>query len=266
MPQSRVGDGEIHYELYDFTEPWRSGRPPVVFIHGLGGDHRVWLYQVPAFCAEFPTITVDLRGHGRSSRSEVDFTVADLARDLVRLLRNLGVERVHLVGVSLGGMVAQQFALDYPYAVASLVLADTFCGAPSGYDGIMHESMLFIERNTMAVVAAARITNAFSDGIDPGTRDYFIDQVARHDKQAYTRAARAAFAFSSRDRLHEITAPTLVVVGEEDRVTPAPLSEELSAGIAGAELVRIPGAGHISNFERPREFNAAVLGFLRAQG
>jgi len=262
MPHMRVGDVELNYELVDCTEPWKAGPPPVVFVHGLGGTGAMWLYQIPAFCDRFPTITLDLRGHGASTKPERDFTVADMARDIVRLLRSLGVERAHLVGLSLGGMVIEQFAIDYPLAVASLVLVDTLCGVPPEFQDTMRAAMQFIEQHSMAEVAKARITNAFSDGVDPSTRDYFIDQVAVNDKAAYERAARAAFGFSVGTRLGEISAPTLVVVGDHDRVTPPLLSEEIAARIPAARLARLAGAGHISNIEKPAEFNRVVLDFL----
>jgi 3-oxoadipate enol-lactonase len=264
MPHMRVGDVELYYELIDYTEPWKAGPAPVIFVHGMGGDHGMWLYQVPAFCTRFPTITVDLRGHGQSTKPGADFSIADMARDLVRLLRALGVERAHVVGLSLGGLVAQQLALDYPRAVAALVLADTLCGVPPGFESMVRDAVQFIEDNSMRAVAQARITNAFSDAVDPAMRGYLIDRVARNDKTAYVRAAHAGFGFSASARLGEIRAPTLVVVGEEDRVTPPPLSEDLAARIRGARLVRIPAAGHVSNVEQPAEFNRVVLEFLSA--
>jgi 3-oxoadipate enol-lactonase len=264
MPHQRVGDVDLYYELFDFTEPWKAGPAPVVFIHGLGGDHSMWLYQVPAFCSQFPTIALDLRGHGQSTRPTADFGIADMAADVVRLLRAIGVERAHLVGLSLGGMVAQQFALHYPLATASLVLADTLCGAPAGFESVMRDAFRFIEENSMAAVAQARITNAFSDAVDAVMRGYLIDRVAQNDKAAYVSAARSGFGFSVADRLSEITAPTLVIVGDQDRVTPPALSDDIAARISGARLVRIAGAGHISNMERPQEFNRAVLQFLES--
>lgn len=265
MPHQRVGDVNIYYELHDFCEPWRASRLPVVFIHGLGGSHAMWLYQVPSFCSRFPVITIDLRAHGESSGGATDFTMADMARDVVRLLRVLGVERAHIVGLSLGGMVAQQIALDHPLCAASLGLCDTLAGAPAGFESVGQEALKFIEDNPMPVVAKARITNAFSDRVDPVIRDYFIDQVSRNDKAAYVRAARAAMGFNARDRIAEINTPTLVLVGDDDRVTPPICSEELAGGIRGANLVKIAKAGHISNVEFPLEFNAAVQEFLLAQ-
>ena len=262
MPCVRVGDIDLFYELVDYVEPWKAAPAPVVFIHGLGGDHTFWLYQVPAFCARFPVITLDLRGHGASTKPDRDFGIPEMAQDVVRLLRRLGVEHAHLVGLSLVGVVAQQFALDYPLAVASLVLADTLCATPAEYRDGVRAALQFIEDNVMPVVAKARITNAFSDAVNPVMRNYFVDRVARNDKASYVRAARAVMSFSARQRLHEVTAPTLVLVGELDRVTPPVLSEEIAREISGARLERIADCGHISNLERPAAFNRVVLEFL----
>jgi pimeloyl-ACP methyl ester carboxylesterase len=262
MPHSRVAEVDLYYELTDFTEPWRPGQPPVVLLHGLGGSTRFWLYQVPALAARFPVLSVDLRGNGQSSRPEGEWSIADMARDVMRLLRNLGAEKAHLVGLSLGGAVALQFALDYPYAAASLVLAGTCCGMPAGTEDMTAEALRFIEENPMVTVAARRITDALSNGADPSLSLHLTEQVAKTDHASYVRAARALTVFSARDRLSEIGVPTLVVVGDRDRVTPVELSEEIAARIRGARLVRIAGAGHLSNLERPAEFNRALLDFL----
>lgn len=262
MPHSKVGDVNLHYQLTDFTTPWKLGNAPVVLLHGLGGDTGMWFYQTPALCRRFSTLAVDLRGHGGSSRPDGEWSIAAMARDVARLLRNLGAEKAHLVGLSMGGAVAQQFALDYPYAVASLVLANTFCGLANGSQGAVDEALRFIEGNSMQAVATRRITDAFSDAVDPELRDHVVGRVARCDKASYVRAARALGAFSVRDRLGEISTPTLVLVGALDRVTPPALSEEIANRVTGARLVRIAGAGHISNLERPDEFNHALLEFL----
>jgi pimeloyl-ACP methyl ester carboxylesterase len=264
MAHAQVGDIGLYYELIDCTEPWTTGKPPVLLIHGLGGDHQNWLYQIPALCGRYPSLSVDLRGHGASSPAASDYSIADMALDLVRLLRVLGIEKVHVVGLSLGGLVAQQFALDFPYATASLLLAGTFCAIPSEMRQVAAESLRFIEDNTMAAIASARITAAFSDGVNPTMRGYVIDRIAGNDKTAYLRAARATFAFSAADRLNDVQVPALVVVGEHDRVTPPVLSEMLASRIAGARLVRIADAGHICVMEQPGAFNQVMLEFLDA--
>ena len=261
MAVSRVGDVDLHYRFVDCTEPWRAGRAPVVLLHGLGGDWRTWLYQVPVLCDKAAVINVDLRGHGDSSAPDHDWSIGDMARDVVRLLRNLGAERAHLIGLSLGGMIALQFALDYPYATSSLVLADTMAG-PGPHSGDWKAAIKFIEENPMKAIARERITAAFSDSVDPVMRDYFIDRVSSNDKDAYVRTARALGDFSVADRLGEIAVPALVVVGDQDRVTPPEMSRELASGISGARLATVPGAGHLSNLEKPADFNHAVLEFL----
>lgn len=263
MAVSRVGDVDLHYELVDCTEPWKAGRSPLVLLHGMGGDWRTWLYQVPVLCDKSAVINVDLRGHGESSAPDHDWSIADMALDVVRLLRNLGAERSHVVGLSLGGMVALQFALDYPYATTSLVLADTM-GGPGRFEKEWRAAVQFIEENPMGAIARKRITDAFSESVDPVMRDYFIDRVAGNDKEAYVRTARALLRFSVTERLAEIAAPTLVVVGDQDRVTPPEMSRDLKSGISGARLATIAGAGHLSNLEKPAEFNRAVLDFLVA--
>lgn len=259
MPHVRVGDVELYHELVDCTEPWRSGHPPAVLLHGLGTDRRVWLYQVPAFCARVPTLLVDLRGHGRSSAPEGEWTIADMAHDVVRLFRHLGIERGHLIGLSMGGMVAQQLAIDYPYAAASLVLASTIAGAPPEAE---HGELQFIAEHSMAEIAQRHLTAAFTDAVDPVMRGHFVEMVALDDKASYARAARAMWNFSPGRRLGEIAVPTLVMLGEGDRIVPLPWLEAVSQRIRGARLVRIPGAGHLCNLEQPQEFNRAVLEFL----
>jgi pimeloyl-ACP methyl ester carboxylesterase len=262
MPHVRVGEVELYYELVDCTEPWHSGPPPIVLLHGLGTDRRIWLYQVPELCGRVPTILVDLRGHGRSSAPDGEWSVADMAHDVVRLLRHLGAERVHLLGLSMGGMVAQQFALDYPYATASLLLASTVSGIPADAQDAKKESLQFIANHSMAEVAQARITAAFSDAVDPVMRLHLIESVALNRKPAYEQAARAVFGFSITQRLDEISVPTLVVAGAAERTFPLAWVESLAQRIRGARLVTIPGAAHLCNMERPREFNRAVLEFL----
>jgi len=141
---------------------------------------------------------------------------------------------------------------------------DPVCSTPAEFQEVMRAALQFIETNSMAAVAEARITNALTDRVDPVMRGYFIDEVARNDKAAYVRAARAAFGFAVCERLGEIRAPTLVVVGDEDRVTPPMLSDTLASRIPGARLARIAGAGHISNIECAGEFNRVVLEFLES--
>ena len=262
MPLARLDDVDLYYELVDCTEPWRPAVPPLLFIHGLGGDHTMWFYQVAAFCTRFPVLTFDLRGHGRSTRPDTPFGMADFARDAAGLLRVLGFDRAHVVGLSLGGMVAQQLALAHAEVVTSVVIADSLCGVPPEFEAAMRTALRFIEENDMRTVARARITNAFSDQVNPALREHVIDLVARNDKRCYEHSARAAMGFACGEQLSGVRAPALVLVAEEDRVTPPALSDMIAARLPNARLVRLPRGGHINNMECPQEFNRAVGEFL----
>ena len=262
MPHVRVGEVELYYELVDCTEPWHSGPPPIVLLHGLGTDRRIWLYQVPELCGRVPTILVDLRGHGRSSAPDGEWTIADMAHDVVRLLRHLGAERVHLLGLSMGGMVAQQFALDYPYATASLLLASTVSGIPADAQDAQ-EGIAAVHRNhSMAEVAEARITAAFSDAVDPVMRLHLIEAVALNANPP-TSARRAPCSTSrSRRAWRRSARRRWSLPAPPSAPFRSPGSRSLAQRIRGARLVTIPGAAHLCNMERPREFNRAVLEFL----
>lgn len=266
MAKLRVGEAELEYELIDCCEAWKPGKLPVLFLHGLGGDRTNWIYQVAALCGRRPTLTVDMRGHGLSSSPAGEWSMVDFARDVGRLLRGLGVERAHVVGISFGGMVAQQLALDFPLAVASLTLVGTACRIPGGSAAAGATALQAIESSPMREVARERITNAFSDDVDPEMLAFFIERVAANDKQDYLRTARAAMGFSVRERLGEIAAPTLVVVGEKDRVLPPVFSSEIAATVRGAAMEQIEAAGHICMFEKPGAFNAVLEGFLARLG
>ena len=256
-------DSDDGLSLYFRERVLPGAHAHAVVVHGVSehyGRYR-WVEQRLAQ-ANIGFSMMDLRGHGRSSAPDGEWTVADMGRDIVRLLRQLGAEKANLVGLSLGGMVAQQFALDYPYATASLVLVDTIAGPPPGGDQPLREALAFIEAQPMRAIAETRIAAAFTDAVDPVMRGHVIEQAALNDKDNYLRAARATFSFNVRERLGEIAAPTLVVVGEQDRTFPMAWMEDVASGIRGARLVRLSGAAHISNMERPREFNRAVLDFL----
>ena len=257
MPLLQNGPALCHYRVHGYDD-----RPALFLSHSLGQDHGMWDLQAEWFTPHFRVIRYDTRGHGASGAPAGDYSVQDLGEDAIRLADALGIDRFAFCGLSLGGMIAQQLALDYPAATASLVLADTVCGVPPGAEAIAGEALRFIETHSMAEVAKTRITTAFTDAVDPVMRLHMIEAVALNDKDAYERSARAAFKFSARQRLQDIAVPTLVVVGEGDRTFPLEWMEELATRIRGARLVRLAGAGHISSMERPREFNDALLGFL----
>jgi pimeloyl-ACP methyl ester carboxylesterase len=267
MPTFERGGTPIYYEV-------GGDGPPLLLIMGLATPCVGWAEQLPAFRARYRTIAFDHRGCGRSGSPPGPWTIADLAEDAAALLDRLGIARAHVVGLSMGGMVAQELALAHPGRVGALVLASTYAWAGDEVHALAARGRSLLlggngQRQTVDAFGAIRflMETAFSEG--------FIEKDAQRLFQLFSEAmpngidargleaqAEAALAFDSRGRVEKIEAPVLVLTGEEDRLIPAQRSEELAAMIPGARLVRIAGGSHAVNFERPIEWNAAVLAFL----
>ena len=248
-----------------YYEDEGSGEP-VVLLHSLGTDERMWGPIVPPLLADgWRVIRPDLRGHGRSGQPPGPYHLDDFADDLAAFARAIGVDAFHLVGLSLGGMVGQAFALRHPEMVRSLVLADTTSHYPPAGRAIMEERAERVGAEGMAAVASETVARWFTPefaAAHPDVVAQYQTGVEEMDPAGYAAAGRAVAAVAYRDRLGEIGAPALVIVGTEDQATPPEQAEELAAGIRGAEIERIPGA-HLSPVEAPEAFSEAVLRFLR---
>ncbi len=274
MPTVNVNDIELYYE--------EEGRgEPLLLIMGLAADSLAWVYQRPAFAQRYRTIVFDNRGVGRSSKPPGPYTTAQMARDAKGLLDALSIPAAHVLGVSMGGMIAQELALQFPEAVRSLVLACTYAkaddailarrdalvaqlGGSTDSDGSIRIDLTQIDplrffQTLMPLVfnpdflarELPKLIELFSASIQFGfSPEGILGQVA------------AVLAHNTEDRLAEIRVPTLVITGDADQLVPPVCSEILAAKIPGAKLVRIPGGSHAFNLEVPDEFNRGVLDFL----
>ncbi|MEQ1574203.1 MAG: alpha/beta fold hydrolase [Vicinamibacterales bacterium] len=239
---------------------------PIVLVHGFSFDSRMWDGQVAAWSQHHQVIRYDMRGFGRSSAVDTPYAHAE---DLMRLIHSLGVPRATVVGLSLGGGVAINFALAYPQAVRALVLADPTLG------GVVRSP------DSIAVATAVQDT-ARNVGLDAGRALWllsplFAPAMARPDAAATLRMMVNAYSgwhWLNDDpdvalnpppctRLGEIHAPTLVIVGEQDVPDFHDIRRALEHGIQGATSLVMAGSGHVPNLEVPDRFNAAVLDFLR---
>ena len=234
------------------------GATPILFLHGVGSDRSVWQPQLDAFGKDRPAIAIDYPGYGDSApRPGVGRD--GFATAAVEILDALGVERAHVCGLSLGGVVAIALHAIAPERCASLILADTFAVHPEG-EAIYQRSLA--GSADMAAMAAARVPVLVDRHADGMLRAELETVMARIDPAAFRQGAEAVWLADQRDRLDAIAIPTLVLVGAEDRVTPPALSVDLASRIAGAQLVEIPEAGHLANIERPSVFNASINAFL----
>lgn len=240
---------------------------PVVFLHGVGGNRGNWSSQLPEFSRHFLSIAWDARGYGDSDDYNGSLDFADFSADLLRLYEHFGIDSAHIVGLSMGGNIALHFAVRYGTRVRSLVLCDTDRGMVHIPES-ERQTFLRLRRDPLlagsdiADMAPALVESLASPNASDSAKRTLLDSMLLVHKESYIRSVEATLNFDIRHDLHRIACPTLVVVGELDRLTPVSEAKELCAAVAGARLVVIPGAGHVSNVEKPDAFNQVVLQFL----
>lgn len=230
----------------------------VLFLHGMGCDGTDWEPQVDAFADRYRCITIDHRGHGRSDREVGDgYSIARFAADARAVLDHLGVDRAHVVGLSMGGMIAQQLTLDDPERVCTLSLLDTFARPGPMADGMgaMADQVEAGGLDALAGGFQAMVFAAATTGTKPELVERFDAQFRANTPACLAADMRAIAGIDVYDRLGSIAAPTVVLCGAEDNLTPLPMAEELAAAIPGATLEIVPDAGHFSNIENPEVVN-----------
>jgi 3-oxoadipate enol-lactonase len=239
--------------------------PPLVLLHGLGSSQADWQLQTPVLAGSFCVIAPDLRGHGKSDKPSGPYSIELFAGDVAAILTHLDVKQAHVLGVSMGGLVAQQLALDSPETVKSLVLINTFSHLV--VSGLGAWLTVFRRILTMQFLSMARIGQLVARQLFPKPEQEMLRQItaqrwALNDRAAYRAAARAVWRFDVAGRLGEITCPTLIIAGENDTTVLAPHREALHQGIVGSRLVIIPDSTHATPVDQPEVFNRTVLEFL----
>lgn len=249
-----------------YLDPQPSGKPAVLLLHGLGADGSSWSLQMPALCqAGFRPFAPDAPGFGGSPYDGGGWSIRRAAGQMAGLLEELGTGAVHVVGLSMGGVMAQQFALDFPHLTKKLVLVSTFSvlrpDTPDGWAYFIRRvaSVLTLGQEAQAQIVARRV---FPNPKDQELREMFIAIVRRADPRAYRRAMLALGLFNSSKRLREIKVPTLVITGADDSTVSPGRQELLVQGITGARQVLIRDAGHAVSVNQPEQFNKVLLDFL----
>jgi len=240
----------------------------VVFVEGLGYGPWMWRWQREAL-ADYDTIVPDNRGTGDSETPEGPYTIGEMADDLAAVLDHAGVERAHVVGASMGGMIAQQFALEYGRADSLTLL----CTTPGGPDAVPTPEATqqrifdvpdeYDERERRRYKMAPAMTESFmreNEALVERIVDWRLDTDA--SERALSWQAAAVEAFDVHDRLDDITTPALVVHGTADRVVPVENGRLLADGLADADYLELEGAPHLLFIERAETVNDALRGFL----
>jgi pimeloyl-ACP methyl ester carboxylesterase len=250
--------------FYEIHRPREEESVSITFLHGLGSCGEDWILQLPVVTGDYAVLTVDLPGHGRSSKQSTWPRISCFADDVADLIQTLGLGPTHVVGLSIGGTVAMQLALDYPEAVRSLTLVNTFAKLHSGSSGFFRKLVRigFVALGRMDQVGQWVAEGLFPEPDQELLRQAAAERIASNPRGAYLRAIWAATRFDIRDRLHEINTPTLVVAGELDETVSMEAKKELADNIHGAHLVVIPDSGHATPLDAVEEFNRTMLEFL----
>ena len=241
----------------------------VIFLHGIGGNRSNWDEALQALArAGFMALAWDARGYGDSDDFEGPFRFEDVSHDLARVMDHLALGSAHIVGLSMGGRIAQDFYFRFPSRVRSLCLCDT----TPGFDALSAEEKRDYVERRQAPLLAGRSTADIADGVieklrGPGATPQVIARLrasveALH-KDTYLKAVAATVAQVEIGRLESIDVPCQIIVGSHDRLTTPQVAQAMASRIPGCTLSVIEDAGHLSNLENVDEFNRAVIGFLR---
>ncbi|MBW3604200.1 MAG: alpha/beta hydrolase [Actinobacteria bacterium] len=263
----RPHGGHIAYELIGRRRLWR---PWVVLISGVGHDRSSWEPLLPALRRAARIVLVDNHGVGQSTPLQSQVSVGDLAADIIAVLDHAGLRRAHVVGVSLGGMIAQELAIEHPRRVRRLVLASTTPGWIEGYPFPLGNALVLWRRLLQPGPAGRRTTLRYA--LSPATRARrpdLVDHLSRDDvipsadPRSSLLQATAGTRYTNRGRDRTTTAATLVMHGTDDNVVDPRNAEVLARNIPDARLLAVPGAGHLIFWERPELCARALQQFLR---
>lgn len=241
---------------------------PLLLIMGLGFPSDAWFRSRPLLAKQYRTIAFDNRGVGRSEMPAGPYPIPLMASDAAAVLDAAQVDRAHVFGISMGGMIAQEFALAYPERVRSLILGCTAAGGPSAIRAEPEAAEMIVARGEMTPEQAARIAIPFV--YDAGTpRERIEEDLAVRRPwfprpEAYIAQLQGIYMWESFSRLSQIHAPTLVIHGEADRLVPPGNARIIAEQIPGAKLVLLPHAGHIFTTDQPDAAHRAILEFLES--
>jgi 3-oxoadipate enol-lactonase len=263
MTHATAADGtRISYDRFG-----RSDGFPLVMVPGLGSDSRNWAMQRLAFGRKFRCFAIDNRGTGSSDRPDPPYTIQQMSDDLLAVLDAEGIDRAHIMGASMGGVITQMFAIEHPDRVAGLVFACTACRHHEwrrelfleGADAVRERGMQAMAEDGMEWLLGPRLRRRFGMWINILAR--MLMQV---DPEVFAAQVDALLAFpdSLRFALAEVQAPSLVITGSQDMLTPVGDAEELAEIIPDARLTILSRAAHGLMVEAPNSFNATVLDFL----
>jgi 3-oxoadipate enol-lactonase len=258
-----TGSVDIYYEIHGAVAD--AKRPWIVFAHSLACNSAMWKQQAAEFAKRYRVLLFDTRGHGRSSAPETGYAFDDLVADTESLLTALGIDQPHFVGLSMGGMLAQAFALKHPGRLRSLIIADSVSQWPSGTALVFASRVELARQEGMQAVVEATLGRWFTPPFhqsNPAEIAEIARQIATTPINGYAGCSASIPQVNFTSQLKSIDAPILVMVGSDDPATTVAMAHQIHSAAPGSALAIIDRASHLSNVEQPTAFNAAVHKFL----
>lgn len=249
----------------NYTLDGPANAPVVTLSHSLACDITMWDPQMAMLTAKYRVLRFDTRGHGKSSAPAGAYTLGMLAEDARQLLKAVGVQKTHWIGLSMGGMIGQMLALESPDLLASLTICDSSSRVPPEARPVWQERIEMAKSKGMAALVDSTLGRWFTEPFlksQPAKIEPIRKLILNTPVDGYCGCGQAISQLDNTDKLPAIKLPTLIVVGRQDVGTPVAASEVMHAKIAGSKLVVLEDASHISNVEQPEAFNKAIGDFL----
>jgi 3-oxoadipate enol-lactonase len=252
---------QMNYELSG-----KKGAPIVVLSHSLASSLVMWNSQMDVLNPHFQVLRYDIRGHGGSDAPSGAYTLELLGNDVIKLLDALNINKVHFVGLSIGGMIGQSLALNHAHRLRSLALCDTASIVPQEAQPIWQERINKVLSKGMEALLDETVGRWFTPAFlkqNPPMLDLIRKKILATPVAGYIGCAEAIRKLNYLDRLSEIKMPTVIMVGEDDPGTPVSASEAIHERISNSKLVILPSARHLSNVEQTNLFNVTLLEFFK---
>jgi len=268
LPYETIGDIDIYYEVHG-----PSDAPPLICIEGWGYSLWMWFRQIPTFKEKYRCVVFDNRGVGRSSMPDYPYTMKMFANDTIGLMDALDIPSAHILGISMGGFIAQQVAISYPEKVRSLILGSTSFAGPNSISAADKTQALMFASATETLSKEQAMEMRYSVTFSPNFYEenkplikQIIEWREKRPQPLYARAnqASATLGLNLEPEVEEISCPVLVIHGDSDLIVPSKNAEMLADALPKAKLVLIEGGPHLSFIEYYEKFNEEVLNFLDA--
>jgi 3-oxoadipate enol-lactonase len=262
MPVLFVNSAQIFYQE-------TGGGDPLLLLHGLGSSGDDWWFQTPAFAPHFRLILPNLRGHKHSSPLRGPTSIFTLTADIAQVLDALEIESAHVLGLSLGGMVAQLLAIHFPQKVNKLILVNTFAHLrPTSLSEAYILARRLVVANFLPPLTTARVVahDLFPKPEQAALRNEVLNRIGVNDVASYRYLVDAIRRFDSRAQLDRVAAATLLITGDRDAVVPRSCQQQLARGLRKVRWHIVRDSGHATPVDQPEEFNRVVLDFLKDEG